>query len=87
MGTYRLCVESGSVGCSTTTTIRPHELVLVRQYPCRTCSLLTIRQHRPPQGSDGVLDINRKAFTLGTLWVIEELFTYVGQWRYFVGDA
>ena len=40
-----------------------------------------------PQGSNGVLDINRKDFASGILWVIEELFTYVGQWRYFVSDA
>jgi hypothetical protein len=65
----------------------PHELVLVCHYPCRICSLLTIRQHRPPQGSDGVFDINRKDCASGTLEVIEELFTYVGQWRDFVGDA
>ena len=40
-----------------------------------------------PQDTYGVLDINRKDFELGTLWVIEELFTDVGQWRHFAGDA
>jgi hypothetical protein len=40
-----------------------------------------------PQGSDGVLDSNRKDFALGTLGGIEELSTYVEQWRYFVGEA